>query len=439
MLNDQVVYKDANNGLYISNMKGEKEKIASNVEEYYLDTEGNYVAWTTIYKMDDSKTYYNLYYRDLKLSHEKKKIAEGVLVNAVSDDLKKICLQDEENTLYVIDNFGSLKTIDKNVYQVYVHDNINYSKVLLDKIFYTKVSEKEVALHDIMENDIGVDETEVEESVSYEAIDLYYYNGKSVSLVEENVYDIVGRDAKGIVYRKGDIANMEKVNFSEVWYSDNEELRQVCEKHFQKTLRSTLYVGGKKIPLEKPIDYMCLNTETGISYGIVTEYCEDLSTGMFDWDGELYRFDSNQKASGKMELVDEDVYFIEKVDKGNVYYAKNMEGEKVSLFVNGELIDEDMYEGTLKIMGRNVYYLEGNTGDIKKYDGKKTSIIADDAIGGWNIIDENRIYYITNYNYEYQTGDLMFYDGKKSKLIEEDVTGIVGTDYLENEYLENEG
>lgn len=81
-----------------------------------------------------------------------------------------------------------------------------------------------------------------------------------------------------------------------------------------------------------------------------------------------------------LDYVDDDVFSIENVKDDNVYYL-NCRDDVCCLCVNGEVIEQNVYIGSLKLKDDYAYYLEDGNYDLFCYDGKNAKIIADDAGG----------------------------------------------------------
>lgn len=200
MKNNKILYIDSNDGMYISDYKGEKEKMASYVRHYYLDSEEKRIIWLS-YSADDTN---EIYFRDLKSNDGKVKIAEGVYLCAVSDNFEKIYIVDEDNRLYLISNLEQIDMMDDNVQEIFVKDSMKASKVLTDKIFYTKTSKRKELVSKYVENDRGDLYSDfMKDFFEYEIQDLYCYDGKTTSLIEENIDSVLGRSSDSIIYNKG--------------------------------------------------------------------------------------------------------------------------------------------------------------------------------------------------------------------------------------------
>lgn len=423
MENNKILYIDSNNAMYMSDYKGEKEKMASNVSDYYLDSEEKRMIWLSDSGYDTNE----LYFRNLKSDDGKVRIAEDVDVCAVSDDFEKIYIIDDDDRLYLISNLEQIDMVDDNVQEIFVRDSMKASKVLTDKIFYTKTSKRKEPVSKYVENDRGDLYSDfMKDFFEYEIQDLYCYDGKTTSLIEEGIDSVLGRSSDRIIYNKGNTEEMKKVKLSDSWNSyemewDYDEL----EINYDRTIDSILFVGGKKVQLQEKMDTVKIDTESGMSYGI--SYTEEWDPYMC---GTIYRFVSDEKADGGVDYIDDDAFSIEKVKDDKVYYLNTRDGV-ACLCLNGDVIEENVYVGSLKLKGDYAYYLEGNNCDLLCYDGKNAKIIADDAGGGCDIKNRNSIFYITNYDSDRQSGDLIFYDGEKHTLIEEDVERMIGSDMPE--------
>ena len=132
--NNKIVYlKARNDTLYISDRKGKKEKIASDVARFKLDKEQKNIVWI---EQNNGKS--ALYQQDINLKKEKKKLSKSAENCIIGDDLKQIVVQ-EDDKLYLIENFGEREKIASDV--GWVVSNNEKDKAL----YYVKMDEQKFA------------------------------------------------------------------------------------------------------------------------------------------------------------------------------------------------------------------------------------------------------------------------------------------------------
>ena len=105
--NNKILYKKAGNDtLYINDKKGNKEKIASDVNYFYLDSDQKNIVWSE----SNGDGTINVCQQDVALKKEKKTLAKDVDSFYASSDLKYVVVQ-EQDTLYMVENFGEKQKI----------------------------------------------------------------------------------------------------------------------------------------------------------------------------------------------------------------------------------------------------------------------------------------------------------------------------------------
>ena len=116
--NNKILYKKAGNDtLYINDKKGNKEKIASDVNYFYLDSDQKNIVWSE----SNGDGTINVCQQDIALKKEKKTLAKDVDSFYASSDLKYVVVQ-EQDTLYMVENFGEKQKIASGVEDVSYDD-----------------------------------------------------------------------------------------------------------------------------------------------------------------------------------------------------------------------------------------------------------------------------------------------------------------------------
>lgn len=459
--NKRLLFMDTGNTLYLSDFTGNKEKVASDVSLYYLDTDKQNIVWVS-----EAGEYSDIYYRPLSLKEEKEKLSSDVILMGSSDNLRRIYVKDENDSLYVIKDFGDKEKIASDVsmvvYGSFNSDIVFYSKERTDKLTAASLIEDDMKATDdsmkepqeedyqknsLEKNYLGEYEkvTETDWDAYYAAWDeydekqerdemrenmkeyvledypyeLYCYNGKDSSLVDENYSTSLAVYDGGVVYTRYNTEDIEKVRLSDVG-----SLYEVEEKYREKkedSLEVCLYENGKQVMLSENIDICKVDQEAGKAYGL--EYDKESTTGI------LYEFAIGARADGSLKKVADDVSRIEFAKNGKIYYMVDADGDEGELCSNGESIDTDVVSGSVYELDGVIYYQAeaSSSGDdytMKCYDGKKAKIIAEDVVCE-KVLDANHIFLLTDYSWKNYRGDLRYYNGKDAKTIEDDVTWIM--------------
>ena len=141
-----------------------------------------------------------MYQQDINLKKEKRKLSKSAENCIIGDDLKQIVVQ-EDDKLYLIENFGEREKIASDV--GWVVSNNEKDKAL----YYVKMDEKKINAMDIVEDDTNGDEDmewfleELEEhSIEVSENSLYCYkDGKEVEVAKKLSSDIYAQDNSNTV------------------------------------------------------------------------------------------------------------------------------------------------------------------------------------------------------------------------------------------------
>ncbi len=462
--NNKIIFKDYNNTLFISTLEGEKEKVASDVELYYIDPDYKNIVWTE-YKNEQT----NLYCRDFKLKNEKTKLVSNINLPKVSEDLDIIYVTDMDHTLYAIKNLGEKEKIASGV-SLLLHGNYEDGTA-----YYCKEKEQKAVAMDMVEDDMKASDaalkepeekdyqkTGLEENVytgeyekvtttdwdAYEqaqyefsqkkerdelreqleiyemeqsGLELYRYDGKESVLVDENYISNQAATDDVIVYSRFNGKKMQKIKISEL--SGISDLEQKYESICSDAMETCLFSNGKQTVLTEPISVCSVDQEAKKAYGLTIEGD--------DYSGVLYSFDIGKNADGSMKKVADNVETIEETSDGDVYYIVDMDSNGGDLYCNETNIDSDVQSRSLYRVGDLLYYKAeaDNTGQdytLRFYNGKEAATIGEDIVCE-NVMDDNCIIFLGDYSWSSYSGDLQYFNGKESKLIEEDVTWIANT------------
>lgn len=464
--NDRVVYiKDGTNRKLYLYQKGESEKIASNVGNLRVSSDGKYILWQTEGK---------LYVQNTNLKSDKVKLDSDVsILYGVSEDFGTIVYQKNDN-LYVMKGMNESEKIASNVYDAYVYD-IDHSL----KIYYLKEGgEKSVSYYDLISDDLLAQDQQIEEprledyqrvtykdsfwgvqekvevddsyydeldkywqkqnrdslraylesdTVYISECDVYYYEDASgesnkvltASMQGEMMYGSMGTNTALMHVGNTDLETIEGVKFSELQDIDYYEMYQRIEDTMGEGTQ-LLYIENGEI---HEIDFECEDSYPGIWAN--EEKHMIYITGYDSGYTELYRFDYRQKDASP-ELITDELSYVAAYDMDDVCYVS----EDDELFLGDEKIDEDVYTMTVWENEAILYITDvdkdGEEGTLHLYRGGKSVEIADDvAVDSYGMFDSDKIAFLTDYNFKKYRGDLNVYDGNKVKKIDEDVTKII--------------
>lgn len=466
--NKAVYIKSGNNTLYINDKKNHKEKIASNVMDYYIDEDEKNIVW-----IETDGEAYAMYQQDLALKKEKKTLAEDITVYEVSENLKQIVVM-EVDTLYMIRDFGEKEKISSNVSRVIANSEETGS------VYYSKLPEKagnssEIIEDDCAESDAKIKEPEynsfitqkVEKNVytgKYERIEgldqeaynqaweqyeakerrdeirqrthelelgsyvneLYRFQDGQEELIDGSYADLLydyGTEGK----KKGIFAfshyKMEEV--PKIKMSEIDSLSDLSDLYYEnlRTAKETcIYTGEKVITLAEDFPYaVALDTEKKMGYGLKEE------SGTYT----LMSFSIGESSDGACKTVAEDVDSTLTLAQGKIYYLTDVYESAGELYCNEERIDSDVFVGSLmKVNDAVAYAVDYDSNKcqatLKLYNGKESTKIADD-VHAYYAFDEKDIAVLADYNMDRQEGNLKYYSGRNELVeIDEDVTAIFG-------------
>lgn len=476
--NNKILYKKAGNDtLYINDKKGNKEKIASDVEYFYLDSDQKNIVWSE----SNGDGTINVCQQDVALKKEKKTLAKDVDSFHTSSDLKYI-LVNEQDIIYMIENFGEKQKIASGV------EDVSYDDLDNGGIYYTKSSEETLSAEDVIEDDCADSDAAIEEpdreDYKVEKIEKNDWTGKyeKVESVDEDAYDAAYekyydkenrdeiRDAledyeistpveklyyvkdgketqvdatvaqmyyytgdwKGIVYSRYNMDDVPKLKISEI--DSASSIESDYYQMLSESAQTCVYTEkNKTVVLDENLATVWgVDADSKTGYGVKMQ-----DSGSEDEDAtySLYSFSVDNNSDGKCKLISEDVaYYQELIKDGDVYYLKDTDSDgNGDLYCNDKNIDSDVKSGTLYTVpdSDNVLYAvdynsSNNSATLKMYDGKKDKIIADDVYS-YLPIDEKHIALLIDYSMKSYRGDLQYYLGKEElKSIDEDVSFIFG-------------
>lgn len=432
--NNKVIYlKAGNDTLYISDRKGNKEKIASDVSSFRLDKDQKNIVWV---EEGNEKT--SLYQQDIKLKKEKKKLSKSADNYLIGDNLEQIVVQDDEK-LYLIKDFKEREKIASDVSWVVANNEED------EVLYYVKEDKKKIDAMDIVEDDTNGDEDQewlIEEledySIETSKVSLYCYkDGKEIEVAKEIGGDIYAQDdSDTVLFTKLNMEELPKMKASKL-----DGTYEVDEKYYEALRESAevcIYNGKEVVPLDAELSggmdgqNFLIDDEKNIGYVLKTERNKEGEIK----ESTLLSFKTGKKADGKCSVVAEDVDAMMGAKNGDVYYLADMDEGMGDLYCNDELIDSDVMRSSLEFTKEKEYPVYAtdyndskNLFTLKMFNGKDAKVIADDVFD-YKIVDEKKIAVLADYDDEDGTGTLKLYRGKdKLTELDDDVTCLFGGKY----------
>lgn len=424
--------------LYQHDLK-EKEKVASNVEEFYVSGDGKKI----IFLDDEGKLYAYTSGKD------KEKIASDVSnIYYCSEDLGTVAYT-EEDTLYIYKGKGEPEKVESHVYNamgftdagtcyfaVKVEEPLYLNQFIDDDLATSDAAMEEPAWEASSEdwdawyakgNRDSIRQSASEYVVAESSCALYYYNGKEAVEVHKDCNNILTSGTGVVAFTAyGDIST---VSLPISAYTTALEMAEAVYEERNE---------GSKIYIANGADLTELNIENVKTMGfsedgknayILADYDEE------DYEGTLYKM-----AMGKEpQEFDTDVYYvdyfynaIEFLNNGKLLYFKDVRDSEGDLCVEGDTVASDVYchslisnpEEKATFLFYTDYSFSRYEGTLNIYKNGKIIKVADD-VNDARILPNNDVLYLGDYSSGSGEGDLYQFTGKKATLIDEDVEGIV--------------
>lgn len=467
--NDRFAYLNSSSKLWISD-KDDKQKVDSDVRTFKVSDDKKKIFWI--------KSNGDMYVRDIKLKKDETELDTDVSgAYYVSDDLKTI-IYSSDNNLYLISNFGEEEKIASDVTDVktYVDDNdkltlyytkdgdsdtdLRMSDVIIDDMAASDALIYEPNISDYQKTEIKdsfwgpIESTETDYDAYYaecekyeqkltrdsvrtslnQTIDLdykeiYYYDvkaNKSELVLSAPMLDYYNNSSEGIaVFGYYDIEETAKVNLSQLSEEEYYQLEDIVYKRLADTEKVCAVKKTEKVDLDIDVSeysgfgYIRACADTDMIYLKYT--AEDnvnntlLSTNL-----------GNDK--GKMTELSDELYNIELVNDKGVYYTTAVDNDGVGeLYLNDKSIVDDVVPGSVQQFGNNLIYSGEKSNQeytLMLYKSGKQKQIADDVADHY-ILDDDRIAFLDDYNFNKYRGDLKLYDDGNIKDIDTDVAAIL--------------
>lgn len=453
---DKILYVKSDK-LYLASLKGEKEKIASDVEDDYsydygTSENGQYIFWYDEYNTHGYRDYY---LQDMNLKKEKVKIKDvSGYICYQSKDMKEIYYMSDD-TLYVMKNLKDKVKIASDVLDAFMlgeGDN--------KKLYYATLEDKHPYTYaDLVKNDVKKDSEyyeyadEILEDLKYSTLGVSEYKAYTYSAAtdkseevadfySDSIYPISGNGGMAY-YFDIDIDACDKLKLSDViddfyFGSSDVDMYTAFDYYWKEQADFYLLTADKLIPVagmqefyEKPgkveVRRFALNSVTKEVYMPVWYYAEDGSTY------DLYVIPYTDKEV-ECRLITNDLYggSLWQSEQGIAYLCDvDKDGEEGTLFLNGIELAKDVYPGYIKASEDALYYIKDINSDhdegtlYMNKNGKETEIAEDVASSYYGVLSDGSVAYLVDYSYKKQKGDLFVFTGRKSIAVDEDVAAVL--------------
>lgn len=469
ILPDQKILYLRDDTLYVSDAKGNKEKVSANVDFVYLNEDRTYILW-----LDYSDNNASIYCQDVKLKKEKVKLASDAVLCDFSDSFDRLIIM-QDDILYKIDDFGEKVKIESGV--------TAYCGMSEDghQIYYSKYNEGVLKASDLVEDDMAEADAQmtspnmddyVKESVEkngdkYEKVetmdwDAYqaawdeYYAKESRDYLRENLEDyeistyfselrvytdgqsetisdqmtsFLGSGKEAFVYSTADVADLEKIKLSEISYAS--EVKELYDEKLEAATETWIYNDGTTLELDVTYD------------GAYCRFSDDGFTGyLVNYSGEntqLYAFDVETGAN--LTEISDNLYMICEITNDGIYYISDVYEDSNGsydgdLYFNGELIDTDvrgMLFGAIEGTDTIYYGTDVSSDDtrftLRLYGGSGSPVTVADDVSQAVVLDKDKIVLLQDYSLSSGKGDLKLYKGKNElKTLDEEVSCILSPD-----------
>lgn len=463
----QLVYVKIDGSFYLHDLE-KKDKIASDVEWFSLDEKKGKVLWLD--------TEGRLYTQNLDLKEEKIKLDSDVPLSLqVADDFSRIVYMKDDN-LYVYKDLKEKVKIASDVSYLESVQDINGDM----KVVYVEQSEASLVPllieDDLYEADQALAEPDI---TAYQTIELrqtywgetekvitdeaYYHEYDKyqeklnrdqvrLDLEEELTYYISGYNHEKMVYSQktgkteplkagllvyqyglGMDANIEvflkdveieKILFSDYMENGSEEDLRI---KLLENCQTFLSVNQKYIEMNLDLEEF---PQIDLKYEPGADYAYLLIRN--DWQlGELIRIDGLNKESQQIRNESADVRSLCFIYQDQIVTIRNNEGGIGELYLNDELVDEDviLLMTSIDPSGERFYYFKEmnkteNAAVLYCYEDGKSTKIAED-VSQYKPLDNGEVILLVDYNSERGRGDLMQFKGGKLKSIDYDVNAII--------------
>ena len=146
-----------------------------------------------------------------------------------------------------------------------------------------------------------------------------------------------------------------------------------------------------------------------------------------EYTSSVYKITLSKNSVESCELVDDDVSrYSCRIFNDSVLYIKDGE-----LYMDGKFIDDDVYSGYMLLDAENdkVYYMQDwnsnkQYGTLMCYNMKESVTIKDD-VSDVILAPDGSVLFLYDYNINHLKGELWILDGKKATKLDDDVSYIL--------------
>lgn len=394
---DMLLYtKGLGYALYRSNLTN-KEKLASNVSNYYISENGHNVVYLTA----DGELFCKYE------GYSALKVDNASYIEAVSDDC--------EDFYYVKDNSLYRKQYEKE--SVKIASDFDDMYLLTDGKGYFWKGEDGISAFAWGLN-IGT-------------YSMYYFDNENVTKVFEFYGSFQGvqtAEDQSILIGVGYI--FPEASKEELSVMSYEDFADVTEEDLERIVSPVLYccIGDTVTTLKlSSMQYQFALNFSGNSCYYIGDVDKEKERG------NLYQVVITDNGIQTPILYDTDVsiYWLEFISDTQIVYFKDYVDGIGDFYLNGERVDYDVLTWDIEYsVARDsiLYYTdwdsEKRSGILKEYRQSKSVKIADD-VNLYKLADEGTIFYLGDYDIDHTDGNLYLYRDDSSVLIDKDVTSIV--------------
>ena len=470
---NHVIYRK-NGSLYVSDLK-DKEKIDSDVVDFYIDEAEKNILWCV---NAGDEFGYDLYYRDLAMKKDEVKIESDARIEARNGDMSKILLN-KDGSLYLVKNQEESEKVASDVVSVY---SVDLEK---ETFFYSTFVESTASAMDYVEDDLAASDAQITEpnradyerqepsyfgmtrtvvdDAYYDAMDvyeekenrdwlreslatqeidnsyteLYYVAEGQETLVTDHLMDVISSATVNSSTREknkdfGSYLLYTKVNPENVSvkFSQIESVGDVTSKVYESMsgeAETYVYAGGQEAAVDMD-DMSMIDRDLDVKNNRLYLLMVDTEKG--DTEGDLVSVSLASKSLGAVEEHDSDVTSLEAVVDGTLYYTKDVNDRGVGdLYRDGENVLSDVLQYSVEAIPDSSAVLCTTDPDRgsrigtltllkKKGEGEELA----DGVYQFHAFDEKNIAILADYSENRDRGDLLYYKGKEPYVIDTDVT-----------------
>ena len=437
--NNEVIYLDINNNLYIVHSNGEREKLDVDVYNIIISKKN-----TLIYNKKEEVYLYNTSTKEKRAILKDYKIDNEIYV---SNDLKQVLYISKNNELkiYNIDT-KKVTTKDKDIYEIIQYDADDFSN-----IYYVKLGEKK-KYYDEFINDNPQDNpirkvqctiytfdqyidpsTPIKNSdlkngiyYLYDGIDGYAYydeEGHWHFATVEMVDACNGKDPDSNL--KEEIRNSDKiVQLYNLYQSQGDKVNEVSKDVY--FIINSIY---------DTIVYMKTNVsdENKIKISSLTDI-SDLDTILDDIKLPLYYAKGDKKDNLLSNNYDSRFNDYVGINENKIYFYETNEKDETSFYEYNMKNDQKEKIGTNSLLlavhnnGYDAIYLDNYNKETYKGDlvGRKGNSIIniDDDVYNYLDYSDKKLYYYKDYNFDTQNGTYIINNNNKKETIN-DISSVL--------------